>query len=152
MRLRSHAFRTFGILALAVTPSGVLPGPTAHAVEIAIEPPTVEYPFMLWQFFTGSLVFLMPAGLAMLATGLTRAKNASQTAFMTFFGCAIAVVAFWLGGVAVMRGGSGFLLRYLGGDPDKYGPFFENAALLCVVASIPVGALAERWSLKNFYL
>jgi Amt family ammonium transporter len=152
MRLRSHASSTFGILALAVTLDGVLPGPTARAVEVAIEPPTLEHPLMLWQFFTSSLVFLMPAGLAMLATGLTRAKNASQTAFMTFFGCAIAVVIFWIGGFAVMRGGSGFLLRHLGSDPDKYGPFFGGAALLCVAASIPVGALAERWSLKSFYL
>ncbi len=151
MRLKSHTFKKFGILALAGT-LGVLSGPTAHAVEIAIEPPTVEYPVMLWQFLTGSLVFLMPAGLAMLATGLTRAKNASHTAFMTFFGCAIAIVAFWLGGFAVMRGGSGFFLRHLGNDPDKYGPFFWKAALLCVTASIPVGALAERWSLKSFHL
>jgi Amt family ammonium transporter len=107
---------------------------------------------MLWQFLTGSLVFIMPAGFAMLATGLTRAKNASHTAFMTLFGCAIAIVAFWIGGYAVMRGGSGFLLRHLGDDPDKYGPFFWNAALLCVAASIPVGTLAERWSLKSFHL
>src|SRR5271169_4998446 len=134
MRLKSHASKTFGILALAVTLVGVLPGPTAHAVEIAVEPPPMEYPIMLWQFLTGSLVFLMPAGLAMLATGLTRAKNASQTAFMTFFGCAIAIVAFWAGGFAIMRGGSGFLLRHLGGEPDKYGPLFERAALLCVAA------------------
>ena len=118
MRLKSHTFKKFGILALAGT-IGVLPGPTAHAVEIAIEPPTVDYPVMLWQFLTGSLVFLMPPGLAMLATGLTRAKNASHTAFMTFFGCAIAIVGFWLAGFAVMRGGSGFFLRYLGNDPDK---------------------------------
>src|ERR1017187_1749291 len=151
MRLKGHTSKKFGILAL-VGALGVLPGPTAHAVEIAIEPPSVEYPFMIWQFLTGSLVFLMPPGLAMLATGLTRAKNASHTAFMTFFGCAIAIVGFWIAGFAVSRGGSGFFLRYLGNDPDKYGPFFWMAALLCVTTSIPVGALAERWSLKNFYL
>jgi len=151
MRLKGHAVKMFGILALAVTPIGVLPGPAAHAAEIVLEPPTVENPIALWQFVTGSLVFLMPAGLAMLATGLTRAKNASHTAFMTFFGCSIAIFGFWIGGFAVMRGGSGFFLRHLGNDPGKYGPFFWKAALLCVTASIPVGALAERWSLKNFY-
>jgi Amt family ammonium transporter len=152
MRLKGHAFKAFGILALAVTLSSVLPGSTAHAIEIAIGPPTVENPVVLWQFFTGSLVFFMPAGLAMLATGLTRAKNASHTAFMTFFGCAIAIIGFWIGGFAVMRGGSGFFLRYLGNDPAKFGLFFWKVALLCVTVSIPVGALAERWSLKNFYL
>ena len=120
MRLKSHAFKTFGFLAPAVTLGSVLPGSTAHAVEIAIDLPTVEYPAVLWQFLTGSLVFLMPAGLAMLATGLTRAKNASHTAFMTFFGCAIAIVGFWIGGFAMMRGGSGFFLRHIGNDPDKY--------------------------------
>jgi hypothetical protein len=130
MRLKGHAFKTFGILALAVTLFSVLPGPTAHAVEIAIEPATVENPVVLWQFLTGSLVFLMPAGLAMLATGLTRAKNASHTAFMTFFGCAIAIIGFWIGGFAVMRGGSGFFLRHLGNDPGKFRPFFWKAALL----------------------
>jgi hypothetical protein len=50
MRLKSHAFKTSGILALAVTLFSVLPGPIAHAVEIVIEPPTVEYPVVLRQF------------------------------------------------------------------------------------------------------
>src|ERR1017187_8875473 len=144
MRLKSHAFKTFGILALGGALFSVLPGPTARAAEIAIEPPTVENPVVLWQFLTSSLVFLMPAGLAMLATGLTRAKNASHTAFMTFFGCAIAIISFWIGGFAVMHGGSGFFLRHLGNDPAKFGSFFLKVAPLCVTRSIPVGALAER--------
>src|ERR1035438_1443561 len=152
MRLKGHAFKTYGILALAVTLSSVLPGSTAHAIEIAIGPTTVENPVVLWQFLTSSLVFLMPAGLAMLATGLTRAKNASHTAFMTFFGCAIAIISFWIGGVAVVDGGRGVFLRHLGNDPAKFGSFFWKVALLCVTVSIPVGALAERWSLSDLYL
>ena len=153
MRLKSHALKSFGIVALAVTLCSVLPGPTALAVDLPPESSSpVALPLAVWQFLAGSLVLLMPAGLAMLATGLTRAKNASHTAFMTFFGCSIAIVAFWIAGFAVMHGGSGFFLRYLGTDPGKYGPFFWKASLLCVAASIPVGALAERWSLKNFYL
>ncbi len=151
MRLKSHTFKSFGVVALAVTLFSVLPGPTARAADIS-GPSSVVFPVALWQLLTGSLVLLIPAGLAMLATGLTRAKNASHTAFMTFFGCAIAVVSFWFCGFAIMRGGTGFLLRYLGDDPGKYGPFFWQAALLCVTVSIPVGALIERWSLKYFYL
>jgi hypothetical protein len=33
MRLKGHAYKRFGILALAGTLFSVLPGPTAHAVE-----------------------------------------------------------------------------------------------------------------------
>jgi len=94
----------------------------------------------------------MPAGLAMLAAGLTRAKNASHTTFMTFFGCAIAVVAFWAGGFAIVHGGSGLLLRHLHTSPSNFSSFFWQASTLCVAVSIPVGAMAERWSLKNYYV
>jgi Amt family ammonium transporter len=94
----------------------------------------------------------MPGGLAMLAAGLTRAKNASHTTFMTFFGCAIAVIAFWAGGFAIVHGGSGFFLGRSASDSGNFSSFFWQASTLCVAVSIPVGALAERWSLKNFYV
>jgi len=35
MRLKSHAFKTFGILALAATLGCVLPGPSIHADQDA---------------------------------------------------------------------------------------------------------------------
>jgi Amt family ammonium transporter len=151
MRL-SHDPRMSAVVALAVTLACVLPGPTAQAADIAVQaPPSAEYPAALWQFLTGCLVFLMPAGLAMMAAGLTRAKNASHTTFMVFFGCAISVVVFGIAGFAVMHGGRGLFLRHLGSDPRSLGSFFCQAATVCVAATIPVGALTERWSLKNFY-
>jgi hypothetical protein len=57
MRLKSHTFRKFGILALAVTLISVLPGPTAHVVEITIELPTVGCLVMVWQVFTDPTSF-----------------------------------------------------------------------------------------------
>jgi Amt family ammonium transporter len=106
----------------------------------------------LWPFTAVALIWLMPAGLAMFAAGLTRAKNASLTTFMAFFGCAIAVLAFWVGGFAVAHGGNGFFLSHLDMTPGGFASFFWQVSTLCVAASIPVGALAERWSLKNFYV
>ncbi|HTS18705.1 MAG TPA: ammonium transporter [Verrucomicrobiae bacterium] len=138
-------------MALAAALSSVLSGPLACAADSP--PATTPTPSAagLSLFTASALIWLMPAGLAMLAAGLTRAKNASHTAFMTFFGCAIAVVGFWIGGFAVVRGGNGFFLSHVADRSTDMASFFWQASVLCVTASIPVGALAERWSLKSFY-
>lgn len=92
------------------------------------------------------LASLIPAGLALVATGLTRAKNATHTGFMIFFGSALAVLGLWAVGFGVMTGG-GFLLRHT----TDYEKFFWRAVQASIVVAIPAGALAERWSLKNFF-
>jgi Amt family ammonium transporter len=144
--------KPLGMVALAVALSGVLPGPLARAADspsLSLPTPSAT---AAWQLLAGALIWLMPAGLAMLATGLTRAKNASHTTFMTFFGCAIAVVAFWAGGFAIVHGGSGFFLSHSDTNSGSVSSFFWQTSTLCVAVSIPIGALAERWSLKNFYV
>jgi len=90
---------------------------------------------------------LIPAGLALVATGLTRAKNATHTGFMIFFGSALAVLGFWAAGFGVLNG-SGYFLRQTTG----YEIFFWRAVQASIVVAIPAGALAERWSLKNFFV
>ena len=126
---RHHAVK-FGGLALAAALFSARPGLGAEPVTAGEVTGGVP-----WLFCAGCLVLLMPAGLGLLATGLTRAKNASHTAFLTFFGCAIAVLGVWLG-------------DFVWGN--AFAPFFWRAAVACVVVCIPIGALAERWSLKNF--
>ncbi len=143
--------KPLGIVALAVALSSVLPGPLARAADPSVPSLSTQSATAVWQLLAGALIWLMPAGLAMLAAGLTRAKNASHTTFMTFFGCAIAVIAFWAGGFAVAHGGSGFFLNHADAGPRNFSSFFWQASTLCVAVSIPVGALAERWSLRNFY-
>ena len=93
------------------------------------------------------LASLIPAGLALLATGLTRAKNATHTGFMIFFGGALAVLGLWAVGFGILNGG-GFFLRHT----NDFEKFFWRAVQVSVVVAIPAGALAERWSLKNFFI
>ena len=93
------------------------------------------------------LASLIPAGLALVATGLTRAKNATHTGFMIFFGGAIAVLGLWAVGFGLITGG-GFFLRHTA----DYEKFFWRAVQVSIVVAIPAGALAERWSLKNFFV
>jgi len=93
------------------------------------------------------LASLIPAGLVLVATGLTRAKNATHTGFMIFFGGAIAVLGLWAVGFGVITGG-GFFLR----NTSDYEKFFWRAVQASIVIAIPAGALAERWSLKNFFV
>src|SRR5277367_543757 len=113
MPLKSYGCnKALGIVALAVALSSVLPGPLAFAADASLPSTSSPSATAVWQLLAGALIWLMPAGLAMLAAGLTRAKNASHATFMTFFGCAIAVVAFWAGGFAVAHGGSGFFLNH----------------------------------------
>ena len=90
---------------------------------------------------------LILAGLAVLATGLTRAKNATHTGFLIFFGSALATLGVWALGFGVMTG-SGYFLRHT----SDYEQFFWRAVQASIVVAIPAGALAERWSLKNFFL
>jgi Amt family ammonium transporter len=153
MRLKSDVSnKTLAIVALAAAIAGVLPGPLARAADASPPPLPTQSTTAAWQLLAGALIWLMPAGLAMLAAGLTRAKNASHTTFMTLFGCAIAVVAFWAAGFAIVHRGSGFFLNHSGLGSGSFSSFFWQASTLCVAVSIPVGALAERWSLKNFYV
>jgi hypothetical protein len=44
MRLKSHAFKTFSVLALAATFVSVLPGPIASAVEALVKPAVAQHP------------------------------------------------------------------------------------------------------------
>jgi len=90
---------------------------------------------------------LIPAGIAMLATGLTRAKNATHTGFMIFVGSALATLGVWAIGFGVITG-SGYFLRQTG----DYEQFFWRAIQASIVVAIPAGALAERWSLRNFFV
>jgi ammonium transporter, Amt family len=60
---------------------------------------------LAWVLIAGFLVMFMQAGFAMLETGFTRAKNATNTMAMNLIIYPIGVIGFWLTGYAFMMGG-----------------------------------------------
>jgi Amt family ammonium transporter len=111
---------------------------------------------IMWLLLTGFLVFFMQAGFAMVETGLTRAKNASNIMMKNLMDFSIGAVAFWAIGYALMYGGNGgsFLgwdknLLLLGSATDGQDMASSASWLFQVVfaataATIVSGAMAER--------
>ncbi|HWE01893.1 MAG TPA: ammonium transporter [Tepidisphaeraceae bacterium] len=60
----------------------------------------------LW-IFPCFLVLIMPAGFALLETGLCRAKNAAHAMSLNLLAYALGITAFWAAGFALMCGGAG---------------------------------------------
>lgn len=131
----------------------------------------------IWVFMAAALVFFMQAGFALVETGFCQKKNALHvmTTNLMIFG--IAVVAFYLVGFGLMFGGVG-ALRSLGGSPiltselsvagwglvgfkgfGLSGPaytasiylfFMFQVVFMDTAATIPTGAMAERWKFSAF--
>ncbi len=93
---------------------------------------------------------LMLAGFALQTAGLSRAKNAAHAVFGHLFLGAICLTVFWVCGFAV-AGGRFFLSAGGAVDGASLASFFTQATMLAVAASVPLGALTERWSLRNLY-
>ena len=106
---------------------------------------TVQIP---WTLICSFLVLMMQAGLAMVATGFTRAKNAGHTMAMNMMIAAIATLGYWLAGYAFQTESRTLFL--CGIPADSLSVFFFQAMLLNIAVIIPVGAMAERWAFKPF--
>ncbi|MBN1403039.1 MAG: ammonium transporter [Opitutales bacterium] len=111
---------------------------------------------ILWLLLAGFLVFFMQAGFAMVETGLTRAKNASNIMMKNLMDFSIGAIAFWAIGYALMYGGNGgsFLgwdkdLLFLGSltdgqDMTGSASWFFQVVFAATAATIVSGAMAER--------
>lgn len=121
----------------------------------------------IFIFICGVLVFFMQAGFAMLASGLTRAKNSSNMMMKSLFDASLGVLVFALVGWGIAYPGgdgggwfgfAGFGVPGLGdglpdlaeaGSEDFYPlavstDFFFQAAFAATAATIVAGAVAER--------
>jgi ammonium transporter, Amt family len=120
----------------------------------------------IFIFIAGVLVFFMQAGFAMLAAGLTRAKNSSNMMMKSLMDAALGVLVFALVGWGLAYPGfEGGILGFagwgvpglMGGLPDLtaaasdgFSPlsistdFFFQAAFAATAATIVAGAVAER--------
>jgi len=129
-----------------------------------------------WLMVGGILVLFMQAGFALVETGFTRAKNATHTMMMNLVIFAIGVVGWFVCGYALMFGAvdvggllgvtplgaawsiggwnvlahSGFFLGGMAYDVSVMGFFFFQLVFMDATATIPTGAMAERWKFSSF--
>src|SRR6476646_8988218 len=129
-----------------------------------------------WLMLGGILVLFMQAGFALVETGFTRAKNASHTMMMNMVIFALGVVGWFVCGYALMFGAadqhgllgltplgspwhigswnilahSGFFLGGHAYDVSVLGFFFFQLVFMDATATIPTGAMAERWKFSSF--
>lgn len=96
------------------------------------------------------LVIFMQAGFAMMETGFTRAKNAGHTMAMTMMVFVFGVLGYWVCGYALQTGGKGFFLSGAASDASIMVLFLSQVVYLNIAATIPTGAMAERWTFKSF--
>src|SRR4051795_5772032 len=131
---------------------------------------------MTWLMLGGILVLFMQAGFALVETGFTRAKNAAHTMMMNMVIFALGVVGWFICGYALMFGAadqskilgltplgspwhigswnilahSGFFLAGHAYDVSVLGFFFFQLVFMDATATIPTGAMAERWKFSSF--
>ncbi len=135
---------------------------------------------LVWLLLCGFLVFFMQAGFALVETGFTRAKNVAHTMAMNLFVYPAGMLAFYVCGFAIMFGGVGALGTLGGFDGlnqevsinlfghvfglfGTKGFFMNNMTDVAVLgffvfqvvfmdaaATIPTGAMAERWKFASF--
>jgi Amt family ammonium transporter len=155
-----------------------VPGsPTAGEVANAVGHVQVSLN-LFFVIFGGALVFFMQAGFAMVETGFCRSKNAVHVIMTNFIIFAIGLIAYWAVGFAFQFGGVG-ALGTLGGaqaldgltqvahgwgvighrgfflsgqtyDVAIIAFFFFQMVFMDTAATIPTGAMAERWKFSSF--
>ncbi len=137
---------------------------------------------IMWTLLTGFLVMFMQAGFAMVEAGLTRAKNVAHTMGMNFMIYPLGMLGFYVCGFAFMFGGlgpigtmggfdglnqefsinlfghafglfgtKGFFLNQ-GYDVAVYALFLFQMVFMDTTATIPTGAMAERWKFSSFFI
>src|SRR4051794_19960673 len=161
-------------------PSAIVPAgsdhttPTADEVAAQTAKNTTSIN-ITWLMVGGILVLFMQAGFALVETGFTRAKNAAHTMMMNMVIFALGVVGWLVCGYALMFGAtsssvigltalgdpihignwnilakSGFFLTGHAYDVSVMGFFFFQLVFMDATATIPTGAMAERWKFSSF--
>ena len=110
---------------------------------------------MIWLILAAALVFFMQAGFAMVETGLTRAKNASNILMKNLMDFSAGAVAFWAIGWAFMYGVSkGFIgtnqFFLSGADSSMFRDWMFQVVFAATAATIVSGAMAERTKFSSY--
>jgi Amt family ammonium transporter len=159
----------------SVVPADTPPDQVTNVLTAAIAKDRVAIN-MTWLMLGGILVLFMQAGFALVETGFTRAKNAAHTMMMNVVIFALGVVGWFVCGYALMFGAtdqsgilgltklggpihlgdwnilakSGFFLTGHAYDVSILGFFFFQLVFMDATATIPTGAMAERWKFSSF--
>jgi ammonium transporter, Amt family len=113
----------------------------------------------LWVLIAAALVFFMQAGFALVETGFTRSKNASNILMKNLMDFSIGTIAFWFVGFGIMFGaansfwgGFDFFTQntYRSDMPDLAFLIFQTV-FAATAATIVSGSMAERTKF-NAYL
>ena len=153
--------------------------PTVESVNARVANAEIGINFV-WTLVAGFLVMLMQLGFCMVETGFTRAKNAAHTATMNFMVYGVAMMAYWAVGFAIQAGGvgtlgglgtfegakeavlslggkdwgivgtQGFFLTGVAYTAPVFAYFLFQMVFMDTTATIPTGALAERWKFTSF--
>ena len=119
---------------------------------------------MIWLFLGAILVFIMQAGFALVETGLTRAKNATNITMKNIMDFCAGAVVYWAVGWGFMYGKDA-LGGFIGTDQFCFGSmrldmesanFYKNwffqAVFAATAATIVSGAMAERTQFKSYLI
>ena len=113
---------------------------------------------MIWLTVAGALVFFMQAGFAMVETGLTRAKNASNIIMKNLMDFSVGALAYFAVGWGLMYGSSagGFIgtdqFFLAGADSAIFRDWFFQVVFAATAATIVSGAMAERTKYSGYLL
>jgi Amt family ammonium transporter len=119
---------------------------------------------MVWLFLGASLVFIMQAGFAMVETGLTRAKNATNIVMKNLLDFCVGAIVYWAVGWGLMYGTDAFggfvgtnefFHSPMGLDGDSgnfYKTWFFQVVFCATSATIVSGAMAERTQFKSYLI
>jgi Amt family ammonium transporter len=132
---------------------------------------------LVWVLLGAFLVMFMQVGFALVETGFTRARNAVHTMGMNLVIYPVGALGFWLVGYALMLGGvrewpslgtamagaqevklgpfgvfgaAKFALVSVAHDPASLAMFLFATVFMDTAATIPTGAMAERWKFSSF--
>ncbi len=134
---------------------------------------------LVWVLLGAFLVMFMQVGFALVETGFTRAKHAVNTMGMNLVIYPVGALGFWLVGYALMFGGvrewpslgsaivgahevklgsfgvfgaAKFALVSVANDPSSLAMFLFATVFMDTAATIPTGAMAERWRFSAFLI
>ena len=118
---------------------------------------------VLWLFLGAILVFIMQAGFALVETGLSRAKNATNITMKNVMDFCIGAIAYWMIGWGIMYGKDALGLigttEFFHGPMDLttesagfYRNWFFQVVFAATASTIVSGAMAERTQFKSYLI